>query len=291
MADSLMKKINRPATLTHQLMGMLSEKPREAWKALTSGMPKATKDLAEAFYGRDFSSLPHFKIFQINNCYPLAIDDAETASFAATAKPPATLTAFEFENPGLVKIIVLMEAMEEINSCVMTTWFQRGEAMTTEGDFVIFRYARRPPVFKQDGAWNFSWSDPDQFCAFLSGDGRTDAELCAGGFCTGWAVGPALSICAVAACSNVEHVKTYRSKAEARKSLDHNSFWTLVIDKTPTPSAKDKKLQIQGCGSSPRTHFRRGHIRRLRDNPIWVSPTIVNPGASGAIEKDYVIRI
>lgn len=42
--------------------------------------------------------------------------------------------------------------------------------------------------------------------------------------------------------------------------------------------------------SSPRTHFRRGHIRRLKSgNRVWVSPTIVNPGSTPLDSKYQVL--
>jgi len=43
--------------------------------------------------------------------------------------------------------------------------------------------------------------------------------------------------------------------------------------------------------TSPRTHFRRGHIRRLQSGArIWVSPAIVNPGST-PLDSNYQILL
>ena len=46
-----------------------------------------------------------------------------------------------------------------------------------------------------------------------------------------------------------------------------------------------------GTHASPRTHLRRGHLRRLphREERIWINDTIVNPG-NGFVAKDYDVR-
>ena len=38
--------------------------------------------------------------------------------------------------------------------------------------------------------------------------------------------------------------------------------------------------------AAPRTHIRRGHVRHLPTGPVWVSPTVVNPG-NGWVSKTY----
>lgn len=45
-----------------------------------------------------------------------------------------------------------------------------------------------------------------------------------------------------------------------------------------------------GMHGSPRTHLRRGHLRRLphREERIWINETIVNPG-NGFAAKDYAL--
>ena len=41
--------------------------------------------------------------------------------------------------------------------------------------------------------------------------------------------------------------------------------------------------------TSPRTHFRRGHIRRLQSGArVWISPTLVNPGST-PLDSKYLI--
>ena len=62
----------------------------------------------------------------------------------------------------------------------------------------------------------------------------------------------------------------------------------LVVD-----SAKERRPseELGGTHASPRTHLRRGHIRRLRWGPkVWVNSCVVNPGAIGGVNKDYAVR-
>jgi len=42
--------------------------------------------------------------------------------------------------------------------------------------------------------------------------------------------------------------------------------------------------------TSPRTHFRRGHIRRLQSGArVWISDTIVNPGGTPLSSKYQIL--
>jgi hypothetical protein len=46
-----------------------------------------------------------------------------------------------------------------------------------------------------------------------------------------------------------------------------------------------------GSHASPRTHLRRGHIRRIDDNRrIWVNACVVGKSGKGIIDKQYVVR-
>ncbi|MEI7836952.1 MAG: hypothetical protein WCK05_11170, partial [Planctomycetota bacterium] len=45
-----------------------------------------------------------------------------------------------------------------------------------------------------------------------------------------------------------------------------------------------------GSHASPRTHLRRGHIRRHPTaGRVWVNSTLVNPSALGSVNKDYAV--
>jgi hypothetical protein len=97
-----------------------------------------------------------------------------------------------------------------------------------------------------------------------------------------------LSFLNALSCSNViEHQINHVSKK--RKALGYDEYKILTID-----YGKEKKART-GSGNSidsrrrPRTHLRRGHIRRYSSGlAVWVNACIVNDGAEGGnIDKDY----
>jgi hypothetical protein len=44
-----------------------------------------------------------------------------------------------------------------------------------------------------------------------------------------------------------------------------------------------------GTHASPRTHLRRGHIRRVGPKRIWIQNTIVNPGQRDFVHPSYKV--
>jgi hypothetical protein len=101
----------------------------------------------------------------------------------------------------------------------------------------------------------------------------------------------AIQACAVLNCANVETVDVAPSKgANAKRVASGKSpFFTYkVLQVAAVKIASSEKGS--GSHSAPRTHLRRGHIRRLENRVAWVRPAIVNAGSErGTVAKDYRI--
>jgi hypothetical protein len=99
--------------------------------------------------------------------------------------------------------------------------------------------------------------------------------------------------CAVLNCANVKTVDvrpspTAMAMRAAKKKAPLFSYKVLQL--APDAGSDDKHGAGRGTHASPRTHLRRGHIRRLPDRTLWISATLVNRGsANGAVSKDYQI--
>lgn len=95
-------------------------------------------------------------------------------------------------------------------------------------------------------------------------------------------------------CSNVGHQKLPASaKLNAKRVRNGRMplFDYHVLDiEVISGSRPESKPGMGGAHSSPRTHLRRGHIRRLESRSIWINATVVNPGHSPMLNKDYRIR-
>jgi hypothetical protein len=99
-----------------------------------------------------------------------------------------------------------------------------------------------------------------------------------------------IQLCAALACSNVstEIIRPNREASAARPASTLFDYHVLMID----PGAERQPSEDRGGShASPRTHLRRGHIRRLAWGPrIWVNSCVVNPSAIGTVNKDYAVR-
>lgn len=102
-------------------------------------------------------------------------------------------------------------------------------------------------------------------------------------------------------CSNVETRKIQPSEALNKKRTKKGKiplfeYHVLEVD-AGDPSANRKEREVKpgsGTHASPRTHLRRGHIRRLGEKSghrtIWVNAAVVRPGArEGQVEKVYKV--
>lgn len=99
----------------------------------------------------------------------------------------------------------------------------------------------------------------------------------------------AIQACAVLNCANVETGDLAPGKgANAKRVASGKSpFFTYkVLQLAAAKVAAGEKGS--GSHSAPRTHLRRGHIRRLENKVTWVRPAIVNAGSDrGTVAKDY----
>jgi len=96
--------------------------------------------------------------------------------------------------------------------------------------------------------------------------------------------------CAALACTNVttEILRPNREARAARPASTLFDYHVLMID----PSKERHPSEDRGgTHASPRTHLRRGHIRRLAWGArIWVNQCVVNPSAIGTVNKDYAVK-
>ena len=90
-------------------------------------------------------------------------------------------------------------------------------------------------------------------------------------------------------CKNIEITAPKRDNKKTNKgSLPFDEYRRFVVTSSRNGMALCDGQQDDRRG--PREHLRRGHIRRIESGNIWINSTIVNPGASGKIEKQYVMR-
>lgn len=102
-------------------------------------------------------------------------------------------------------------------------------------------------------------------------------------------------------CSNVETRKIKPSEALNKKRAKKGKaplfeYHVLEVQASdPTANRKEREVKSgSGAHASPRTHLRRGHIRRLGEKSgnrtIWVNAAVVRPGArEGQVEKVYKV--
>ncbi len=104
-------------------------------------------------------------------------------------------------------------------------------------------------------------------------------------------LGPALfaavQVCVVLACTNVS-TDIIRPNREARLARPASTLFDYHILMIRPGAERGPSEDCGGSHASPRTHLRRGHIRRHPTaGRIWVNSTIVNPTAIGSVNKDY----
>ncbi len=95
---------------------------------------------------------------------------------------------------------------------------------------------------------------------------------------------------AAMSCTNVT-TETLRPNREARAARPASTLFdyhVLMIEPGREHATSEDR---GGSHASPRTHLRRGHIRRLAWGPrVWVNSCVVNPTAIGTVNKDYRVR-
>ena len=100
-----------------------------------------------------------------------------------------------------------------------------------------------------------------------------------------------LQTCCVLNCSNIEMISTKDNKYlnKTRELKGKTPFFQYNVLQVSKKSYESNSTGIEK--TSPRSHLRRGHIRRYSDGKqIWVKPSVINPGVGQAIKKDYDLR-
>jgi hypothetical protein len=96
------------------------------------------------------------------------------------------------------------------------------------------------------------------------------------------------ALCALE-CKNVK-IESAAHPAQQRRAAHKNlplvSYKVLALDSSTKEVSSSHAV---GTHASPRTHLRRGHIRRLIGGNVWIDATVVNGGANGMIVKDYQV--
>lgn len=103
------------------------------------------------------------------------------------------------------------------------------------------------------------------------------------------AVMAAYELAVLIQCQNISirHVKAPEKINQKRKRKGKRPLpegYIICVERDVTRKEYDQGADdgdTKRKHASPRTHFRRGHIRRLKSGCIaWVSPTMVNPGGT-----------
>lgn len=100
----------------------------------------------------------------------------------------------------------------------------------------------------------------------------------------------AIQACAALSCTNVttEVIRPNREAHAIKPASTLFDYHVLVLKPGAPPGPS---MPGDSTHASPRTHLRRGHIRRHPTaGRIWVNSCVVNPGAIGSVNKDYAIE-
>lgn len=93
--------------------------------------------------------------------------------------------------------------------------------------------------------------------------------------------------CAVLNCANVQTTEIAPPAAlnKTRAAKGKAPFFSYKVLTLTDPRSSIRSAEADGTHASPRTHLRRGHIRRLSERTVWIRPALV--GNHGSIRKDY----
>lgn len=108
----------------------------------------------------------------------------------------------------------------------------------------------------------------------------------------------AVSFAALTACANVtsDIIKAPVMLNKKRLAKNKTPFFdvrilTVADDRyiAPSPSGSASETKKPGGHASPRTHLRRGHIRKLDTKAIWVNAAVVNPQSAIPAAPTYKV--
>lgn len=127
---------------------------------------------------------------------------------------------------------------------------------------------------------------PALFGDFVPNGSRQEIEIAAYHDCHDEIVAT-LQACAALACTNVT-TDVIRPNREARAARPASTLFDYHVLMIRAGAGHQTSEDKGGTHASPRTHLRRGHIRRLAWGPrVWVNSCVVNPSAIGTVNKDY----
>ena len=96
-------------------------------------------------------------------------------------------------------------------------------------------------------------------------------------------------LCTVLNCKNIRTEKISQQRLNKKRvKKGKPPYFDYHVLRVEKQGGKHSKSVTKSDRNSPRTHMRRGHIRRLQSGAVWVSNSIVNPG-NGFIDKDYLL--
>lgn len=95
---------------------------------------------------------------------------------------------------------------------------------------------------------------------------------------------------AALSCTNVT-TEVIRPNREAHAIKPASTLFDYHVLVLKPGAPHEPSMPGDGTHASPRTHLRRGHIRRHPTaGRIWVNSCVVNPGAIGSVNKDYAVE-
>lgn len=101
-----------------------------------------------------------------------------------------------------------------------------------------------------------------------------------------------LQACSVLNCANVATADIPPAAAinKKRQASGKQPFFTYKVLQVADERRAASAANGGSTHGAPRMHLRRGHLRRLESNTIWVRPTTVNAGSKlGSVAKDYAL--
>lgn len=113
-----------------------------------------------------------------------------------------------------------------------------------------------------------------------------------------WVNGPLrilANLLSVLSCTNTviqdSEEKPSRSENKKRREKNKLPFFEFKVLGIKAEKVVGASKGHGGSGShqSPRSHLRRGHIRRLKTKNVWVNSCVVGDPNKGSIDKEYII--
>jgi hypothetical protein len=103
-----------------------------------------------------------------------------------------------------------------------------------------------------------------------------------------------MAFAALTSCANVSFETLPASAALNKKRAGKGrqplfDVRVLMVGDSGALRGGGRHTQVQATGThaSPRTHLRRGHVRRLEDKTVWVNAALVNPAVQEAPVPRY----